>query len=216
MAFSDTLFYDTTPSISVARPAIDLSTASSGILPLHARVASCLPPPSLFRKIESFGIRFAHHHHNSRQLACGHVYGGVDRSYIASCAFLVVVFPVFFRTRWEFHLRGLFWPRGCMEGVVGEVYSMFNSTSESLVYHCLLRRRFFQHAELNFVTSAPPSSLGVLVLYTYHTWHSLGGLCSNTACLCGLRFGIKSIALVTWLPRTLLMYIYLRSERCLV
>jgi len=39
-----------------------------------------------------------------------------------------------------------------MEGVVGEVYSMFNSTSESLVYHCLLRRRFFQHAELNFVT----------------------------------------------------------------
>lgn len=135
---------------------------------------------------------------------------------LASCAFLVVVFPVFFRIRWEFHLRGLFGPRGCMEGVVGEVYSMFNSTSESLVYHCLLRRRFFQHAELNFVTSAPPSSLGVLVLSTYHTWHSLGGLCSNAACLCGLRFGIKSIAPVTWLPRTLLMYIYLRSERCLV
>jgi len=92
-------------------------------------------------------------------------------------------------------LRGLFWPRGCMEGVVGEVYSMFNSTSESLVYHCLLRCRFFQHAELNFVTSAPPSSLGVLVLSTYHTWHSLGGLCSNTACLCGLRFFFLSAPL---------------------
>ena len=73
-----------------------------------------------------------------------------------------------------------------MEGVVGEVYSMFNATSESLVYHCLLRCRFFQHAELNFVTSA------------------------------SAVFSIKSIAPVTWLPRTLLMYIYLRSERCLV